>query len=56
MCRQKKEFMTEISGGWVRGTEVRQDGWCEGGLGQQRNDWRLGDNAEKSGEHWCVCN
>ena len=21
-------------------TEVRQDGWCEGGLGQQRNDGR----------------
>ena len=22
----------------TRETEVRPDGWCEGGLGQQRND------------------
>ena len=22
----------------MRETEVRLDGWCEGGLGQQRND------------------
>ena len=24
--------------GGSRETEVRLDGWCEGGLGQQRND------------------
>ena len=24
--------------GGYEGTEVRLDGWCEGGLGQQRND------------------
>ena len=24
----------------TRETEVRLDGWCEGGLGQQRNDGR----------------
>ena len=24
----------------MRQTEVRLDGWCEGGLGQQRNDGR----------------
>ena len=24
----------------TRETEVRQDGWCEGGLGRQRHDGR----------------
>ena len=31
--------MAKISGGkGTRETEVRPDGWCEGGLRQQRND------------------
>ena len=34
-----------------RETEVRLDGWCEGGLRQQRNDsGGCGDNARKIGE------
>ena len=40
----------------TRETEVCLDGWCEGGLGQQRNDGGgLRDNARKigkSGEPW----
>ena len=31
----------DIGGKWREGTretEVRLDGWCEGGLGQQKND------------------
>ena len=36
-------LMAEVSGG-----RVRLDGWCEGGLRQQRNDWRLRDNAQKT--------
>ena len=42
----------------TRETEVRLDGWCEGGSVQERNDWRLPDNARKigkSGEPWCIC-
>ena len=32
-------FMSEVSGGRVRGREVgRLNGWFEGGLWQQRND------------------
>ena len=31
----RRVLMAEISGGWVR--EVKLDGWCEGGLTQQRN-------------------
>ena len=31
--------MAEVSGGRVyEGDQGRLDGWCEGGLGQQRND------------------
>ena len=40
----------------TRETEVRLDGWCEGGLTQQR--WRLSDNARKTGkggEPWYIC-
>ena len=44
----------------ARETEVRLDGWCEGGLRQQRNDGGgCADNAGKigkSGEHWYICN
>ena len=32
-------LMAEVSGGRVRGRpRFRLDGWCEGGLRQQRND------------------
>ena len=36
----RKVLMAEVSGGRVRGrpSEVPLDGWCEGGLGQQKND------------------
>ena len=30
--------MAEVSGHGYEETEVRLDGWCEGGLRQQRND------------------
>ena len=45
----------------TRETEVRLDGWREGGVRQQRNDgWcRLLDNARKigkSGDPWYICN
>ena len=35
----RRVLMAEVSGGRVRGpeTEVNLDGWCEGGLRQQRN-------------------
>ena len=41
----------------TRETEVRLDGWCEGGVRQQRNDG--GGNAQKTGkrgEPWYICN
>ena len=35
----RRVMMAEVSGRRVRGeTEVRLDGWCEGDLGQLRND------------------
>ena len=34
----RRVLMAEVSGGRVRGTEVRLNGWCEGSLRQQRND------------------
>ena len=36
----RRVLMAEVSGRLVltRETEVRLDGWCEGGLRQQRND------------------
>ena len=40
----RKVLMGEVSGKRVRETEVGLDGWCEVGLGQQRNGcggWRL---------------
>ena len=36
----RRVLMAEVSA-WragTRETEVRLDGWCEGGLGQQKND------------------
>ena len=38
----RRVLMAEVSGERVRERprEVRRDGWCEGGLGQQRNDGR----------------
>ena len=35
----RRVLIAEVSGGkGTRGTEVRLDRWCEGGLGQQRKD------------------
>ena len=37
----RRVLMAEVSEGrraGTRETEIRLDGWCEGGLGQQRND------------------
>ena len=35
----RRVLMADVSGGRVRARpEVRLDGWCEGTLGQQRND------------------
>ena len=36
----RRVLMAEVRGGRVRSreSEVRLDGWCDGGLGQQRND------------------
>ena len=35
----RRVLISEVSGGRVtRETEVWLEGWCEGGLGQQRND------------------
>ena len=36
---ERRVLMAEVSGlTGTRGTEVRLDGWCEGGVRQQRND------------------
>ena len=50
----RRVLMAEVSGTGTRETEVRLDGWCEGGLRQQRNDnvRKIG----KSGEPWYICN
>ena len=47
----------------MRETDFRLDGWCEGGLKQQRNDGggfrQSFDNARKIGmsaEQWYICN
>ena len=39
-------------------TEVRLNGWCEGGLGKQRNDGVNARRVEigKSGEPWYISN
>ena len=41
-------------------TEIRLDGWCEGGLGQQRNDCggcaSMREKIGKSGEPCYICN
>ena len=43
----------------MRKTEVRLDGWCEGGLGQQRNNcggcMSMRERSE-SGQPWYICN
>ena len=36
--RVRRVLMAEVSGNGYEGDEVRLDGWCEGGLRQQRND------------------
>ena len=47
----RRVLKTEVSGGRVRGRpEVRLDGWCEGGLGQQRND--CGGCAKEGKKEW----
>ena len=43
----------------TRETEVRLDGWCVGGLRQQRNDGggcvTMHKKVGKSGEPWYIC-
>ena len=45
----RRVLMAEVykwrAGTWE--TEVGLGGWCEGGLGQQRNDWRLREGSER---------
>ena len=40
----------------MRETEVRLDGWCEGGLRQWRNDGGGCSKNRKSGEPWYLRN
>ena len=51
----RRVLMAEVSGGRVRGrpkTEVRLDGWCEGGLRQQRNDVEAARQCAKDRKEW----
>ena len=52
--------MSEVSGGaGKRETEVKLDGWCEGGLGNRGMTVEAVDNARKigkSGEPWYISN
>ena len=34
----RRVLMAELWRAFTRETEARLDGWCEGGLGQQRSD------------------
>ena len=43
-----------MEGGYPRETEVRLDGWCEGGLGQQRNDGGGCASMRKDRTEWRV--
>ena len=53
----RRVLMAEVSGAGTRETEVRLDGWCEGGLGQQRNDGGgFATMIDKGGEPWYICN
>ena len=44
----------------TRETEVRLDGWCEGGLRQQKNDGggcsTMSERSERDSEPWFICN
>ena len=58
----RRVLMAEVVEGGYRETEVRLDGWCEGGLGQQRNDGggcssmrERSERVESSGP-WYICN
>ena len=47
----RRVLITEVSADWV----PRLVGWMLGsGFEQQRDDWRLHDNAQKIGEPWCI--
>ena len=49
----RKVLMAEVSGGRVRSeTEVRLDGWCEGGVRQQRNDGEAARQCAKDRKAW----
>ena len=52
----RRVLMGGVEGGYKGEweTEIRHDGWCEGGLGQQRNELR--DNTRKIGKPWYICN
>ena len=34
----RRVLMAEVNGGRVQGRQVRLDGWCKSGLGQQKSD------------------
>ena len=57
--RMAKRVLMDGRSWWKTGTretEVRLDGWCEGGLRQQRNDGGGCMKIGKSGEPWYICN
>ena len=58
----RRVLMAEVSGGTgTRETEVRLDGWCKGGLRQQRNDCggcaTMRERSERvESPSWYICN
>ena len=50
-CMARRVLIAEVRVGGTRKTEVRLDGWCEGGL-SRNNARKIG----KSGEPWYICN
>ena len=53
----RRVLMAKVSGGGTRETEVRLDGWCEGGQGNRGMTVET-DNARKIGksaEPWYIC-
>ena len=52
----RRALMAKVSGRTgTRDTEVRLDGWCEGGLEQERNDDGGGAKDRKEVEPWYIC-
>ena len=48
----RRVLMAEIEGRCTRETEVRLNGWCEGGLGLQKNDGGGCASIRKSRKEW----